>query len=332
MAELPFSIDLIRFLADARTDLLTMVFSFFTFLGEVEGYVLVVSLIYVTYDKKLAVRLCILTLITMSLNHVLKTLIANPRPFIADGSYSEQWAVSQAKAQELATEYSTPSGHAMSGAAFYSYFYASVKNRHVRIACILLILLTGLSRPYLGVHYLEDVLMGWVLGISITLLSARYAESIGNLWRGFSHKRQIMLVGALSVLLWIITRTLSDSSVEDQPVAFVSYTGFLMGIVVAYPLEAKKVDFDPRSSTLARKALRYVLSVAMIMGTLLLLDGAFEAVSDDYSLLGYLLRYIRYALAGVAGIFLGPLLFVKFGLAERIPASSEARQPTRQQS
>jgi hypothetical protein len=86
MAELPFSIDLLRFLADTRTELLTEVFQFFTLLGEVEGYVLLVTLIYVTYDKKLAYRLSVLTLVTMSLNHLLKTIIMNPRPFIAEGT------------------------------------------------------------------------------------------------------------------------------------------------------------------------------------------------------------------------------------------------------
>jgi len=113
VTELPFSIDLIRGLAENRSPFLTQVSLFFTFLGEIEGYVLLISLIYVTYDKKLAFRLAVLTLLTMSFNHVLKSLIMNPRPFISQGDFMDRWAVSAAKARELATEYSTPSGHAM---------------------------------------------------------------------------------------------------------------------------------------------------------------------------------------------------------------------------
>ncbi len=310
---------MIRFLADTRTGLLTVAFQFFTFLGEVEGYVLLITLLYVTYDKKLAYRLCVLTLVTMSLNHLLKTILMNPRPFMTEGTYLERWAVSPHKAEELATEYSNPSGHAMAGSAFYSYLFASIKNRKVRAACVVLILLTGLSRPYLGVHYLEDVLIGWVLGASIALLSIRYAQRIAQLWSRFPHPQQIAVVAAASLILWITTRVLSDSGVGDEPLAFVGYTGFLMGIVVAFPLEEKTIDFNPRSSTLGRKILRTVLCVGLVMGTLLLLDPAFEAVSPDYSLLGYLLRYIRYALAAFAGILLGPILFVRLGLAERHP-------------
>ncbi len=329
MVKLPFSIELLRFLADTRTDFLTKVFQFFTFLGEVEWYVLLVTLIYVTYDKKLAYRLSIVTLITMSLNHLLKTIIMNPRPFMTEGTYSERWAVSPQKAEELATEYSTPSGHAMAGSAFYSYLFVSVKNRPVRAACILLIVLTGLSRLYIGVHYLEDVLIGWMLGTSIALLSIRYAKTIAHLWSRFPHQRQIAIVAGSSVILWITTRVLSDWSVDDQPLAFVGYTGFLMGMVVAFPLEEKTINFDPRSSTVWRKVLRYILCIGLVMGTLLLLDNAFEAVSTDYSILGYLLRYLRYSLAGIAGILLGPILFVRLGLAERFPVDSGARRPTR---
>ncbi|RJP74049.1 MAG: phosphatase PAP2 family protein [Candidatus Abyssobacteria bacterium SURF_17] len=319
MAELPFSLALIRFLADNRIDLLTILFQFFTFLGETEGYILVIALIYVMYDKKLAFRLSVLTLFMMSLNHFLKMLIRNPRPFISEGTYAEKWAVSAEKAQELATEYSTPSGHAMAGSAFYSYLYASAKNRYVRIIAILLLLLTGLSRPYLGVHYLEDVLIGWAIGITVTLIIIKYAENIHTVWSTCSYRQQVTIVVISSVMLWLITRVLTDWSIDGQPLAFVGYAGFLTGIVVAYPLETQKVNFDPRSSPALFKILRYVLSVGMVIGTLLLLDKAFTLISTDYSLLGYALRYIRYTIAGIVAMFLAPVLFVRLGLAETIP-------------
>ena len=197
------------------------------------GFVLLISLIYVTYDKRLAFRLSVLTLLTMSLNHLLKSLIMNPRPFVTEGSYADRWAVSGAKAEELATEYSTPSGHAMAGAAFYTYLYASLRNGYVRATCVLLILLTGLSRPYLGVHYLEDVLIGWALGIAIALLATGYAETIQSLWGRLSHPQQIGTVAAGSFALWLATRLLSGWEAENQPLAFVGYTGFLTGIVIA---------------------------------------------------------------------------------------------------
>ena len=79
MSELPFRLDLVQFLVEHRNPYLTLFFQSFTFLGSLEGYILVIALVYAAYDKKLAVRLAVVTLLTMSVNHILKTLIRNPR-------------------------------------------------------------------------------------------------------------------------------------------------------------------------------------------------------------------------------------------------------------
>jgi hypothetical protein len=71
-AELPFSLDLLQFLYEHRSVPLTCFFQLATLLGEVEGYVLVVILIYVAFDKGLAFKLSVLVLATMCLNHIMK--------------------------------------------------------------------------------------------------------------------------------------------------------------------------------------------------------------------------------------------------------------------
>lgn len=315
MFDLSFNLELVQFLFANRRGAATALFQLSTFIGEIEGYVLVVSLVHVAYDKKLAFRLSVLALVTMSLNHLLKTLIANPRPFINEGTYTEKWAVSEAKAEELAPEYSTPSGHAMAGSCFYSYLYARVKHRYLRIVAIGTILLIGLSRPYLGVHYLEDVLMGWALGVPIALFAVRFGETIGNAWNELSLQHRVLIVVASSIVICLVTGPLYDSNAHGQPLPFLSYLGFLSGIVFAYPLEAEWVSFDPRSSTALHKALRVVISVALVMGSLLLLDLIFGVLATESSLLGNLLRYVRYAVAGMVGMLVAPFLFVRLRLA-----------------
>jgi membrane-associated phospholipid phosphatase len=317
MRELPFDSELIRSLAAHRSDPLTGFFSFFTYLGDIEGYILLVALVYAVWDKRLAIRLATLVLLAMSLNHQLKMLIANPRPFVVEGTYAQQWAVTPAKAAGLATEYSTPSGHAMGSSAFWGFVYATVRHPAARIACVVAILLIGLSRPYLGVHYLEDVLLGWLLGVAIAVLAARYVTALGERWGRLSIAARVAIVAAASLALGAATVPLDGGALPGEPLAWLSYTGFLMGVVVADPLESRTLDFDPRRGSVAQKALRFVLGVALVIGTLVLLDGIFAALADDYSTLGYLLRYVRYALAALAGLYLAPLLFVKLGLAQR---------------
>jgi membrane-associated phospholipid phosphatase len=315
-----FDLGLIESLREHRTPLATAFFQAFTFLGDLEGYVLVVAVVYAVWDKRLGFRLAVLALLSMCLNHGLKTLIANPRPFVAEGTWAQKWAVPAADAQELAREYSTPSGHAMAGASFYGFLCASVRSRAAKAAAIAAFLLMGLSRPYLGVHYVEDVVLGWAIGCAVAWLAVRFGGRAGAAWNRLALPLRAGLALAASGAVLLATRPLYAENPLGQPLPFVSYLGLLSGILVARPLELRQVNFEPRSATAPRKALRVVLAVALVIGTLAGLDALFARFAADDSLGGMLLRYVRYAAAGVVGLWLAPLLFVHLGLAGRAAA------------
>jgi membrane protein DedA with SNARE-associated domain/membrane-associated phospholipid phosphatase len=93
------------------------------------------------------------------LNHLLKGLFARPRPFFEHPLLIE-------------TSYSFPSGHAMESFVVYgmlAYFAVlALKSWRARTAVVFgaafLVLLIGLSRMYLGVHYFSDVVAGYAAG------------------------------------------------------------------------------------------------------------------------------------------------------------------------
>ncbi|MDD5370493.1 MAG: phosphatase PAP2 family protein [Anaerolineaceae bacterium] len=70
-------------------------------------------------------------------------------------------------------EYSFPSGHTMLATAFYlmiaylGWVYASgsIAGWMILLFSVGLILLVGFSRIYLGVHFMTDVLGGWIAGV-----------------------------------------------------------------------------------------------------------------------------------------------------------------------
>jgi membrane-associated phospholipid phosphatase len=90
----------------------------------------------------------------------LKFAFARPRPPLVN-------------ARVLETSFSFPSSHATVAAAFYGVAaYFLIRGlRHdsakivVGIMAALLVLLVGVSRVYLGVHFPSDVLAGWMLGL-----------------------------------------------------------------------------------------------------------------------------------------------------------------------
>ena len=322
MAPLPFNLGFVQFLADHRTVFLTKLFLAVTYFGGAGGYILIAIFIYVAWNKQLAIRLSVLVLLTMALNDILKIAIKNPRPFIRQGSWLRKWAVSPKSAAALAAEYSTPSGHAMASSAFYSYLYAFVHDRAVRIGAVTAIILIGVSRPYLGVHYAEDVLIGWAIGVPIALISVRYSEAIATRWSRLSYTQQAFATVAGSLALWLLAVLLNGRQIAGQPRDVLYYAGFLTGIVLARPLEMSKVNFDPRSSSVLAKVLRYLLSIGMVIFTLLILGEAFGMVADRNSMLWNLVEYLRFTAAGFVTVFVAPLLFTRIGWAKRAMAGA----------
>lgn len=98
----------------------------------------------------------------------LKVLFARPRPELV-GALGD------------APGFSFPSGHALVGVVLYGYLAYLVGLRWSRpaprlalgAAAGLVALAVGVSRLYLAVHYLTDVLAGWALGVVWLLLAAR---------------------------------------------------------------------------------------------------------------------------------------------------------------
>jgi membrane-associated phospholipid phosphatase len=218
----------------------------------------------------------------------------------------------------------------MAGGSFYAFLYASVKNRWVRFLAVAALLLTGVSRPYLGVHYVEDILLGWPVGIGLALVALHFGERVGDLWFRLSIPKQGMIVILLSAIAIAGTDLLYAAAPHGQPLPFVSYLGLLSGLSVAHPLEVKIVGFDPRSSTALLKLTRVALGVALVMGTLLVLDLVFATLATDGSVLGNALRYLRYFAAGFAGMFAAPCLYVRLRWADAAQpgAAAVSRQPS----
>lgn len=147
-----------------RTPLLTKIFLIITNLGSPYVLILLTLLSFLLKNKKLSFIITgNLGLITI-INQVLKFIVKRPRP-------SDLFLI-------VETGYSFPSGHSMVSLSFYGlliyFIYKYFKNKNLKIFLIMLlsliIVLIGVSRVYLGVHFVSDVISGFLLSLSYLII------------------------------------------------------------------------------------------------------------------------------------------------------------------
>ncbi len=252
MATLPFNEGIVEFFVDFRSNTystpFTIFFRFLTFMGSSTGYFLLVLLLFWTYKKSFAFRVAVLMVISALINLGLKETIRNPRPFVEDGTYKDKWGLSsQSAIEETAQSYSTPSGHAQSAGTFYSYLDQRLSAKWTKIIYYSLIVLIGFSRVYLGVHYLEDVILGWLLGIGVTYVFMKYVEDkLPEHYKETSNNIIISLF-AVTLALSLLVGYFDQWGQGAQDLT--TFSGLFFGLVLGIKLEEHYIDFDARSKS-----------------------------------------------------------------------------------
>ena len=140
------------------TDNLTYVIKFITFLGSATIVILITIIALIILKNKKIGLFMALDLITITIfQYLLKAIFGRSRP-IGINLIEE-------------SSYSFPSGLSLTAMAFYGFiiyliYKSKLKYKKVYIILLsLLILLIGLSRVYLGVHYITDVLGGFTFSL-----------------------------------------------------------------------------------------------------------------------------------------------------------------------
>lgn len=143
----------------------TNAFKLVTILGNTRFIILlniIAIIIYFLLKNKKIFLITIHSILSPIVNNILKYLFKRPRPD---------------EALRLITEsnYSFPSGHAMISVFFYFTLIILINRSNIRhkkafiTVLLLIILLIGISRVYLGVHYISDVVGGYLIALSIII-------------------------------------------------------------------------------------------------------------------------------------------------------------------
>lgn len=157
-----------------RNQFLDTFFITITKLGNTSTVIITILIFLIFLSKEERKILLTGTISTVSINSIIKKIIKRPRPdhlrLIKQGGYSY------------------PSGHTMISIAVYGFLlylvYKKVKSKKVRIILstllVFIIILIGMSRIYVGVHYPSDVIGGYLLATVIQILVIVFFQKLGG--------------------------------------------------------------------------------------------------------------------------------------------------------
>jgi len=164
-----------EFIIGLRSDWLNTIVIAITTLGNSKTIILWCVLLVLFGRRRLefGVPVTVACIVSVTIQTTLKEVIARPRPPV------ENFLVEQGG-------FSFTSGHSCTALLFYAFLGyllihktvdKSVYNFIGKVFMVLPVFI-GLSRIYVGVHYPTDVLAGWSLGISFTIIAITALEKI----------------------------------------------------------------------------------------------------------------------------------------------------------
>ena len=186
----------ISWVVNLRTPYLTPLFEFFTWLGYRDFLFMFIPFVYWCFDRKIFGRLVIIVFFTAIINSLLKDIFQDPRP---DFSLNiDPWLQTE-------TSFGFPSGHTQIAVVIWLYIALVAKNSIIRTVSILFLLGVPLSRIYLGVHDIGDVLGGMIFGlITLYLASIVYKNiEIGKInFTIFTQYAGLIIIFIILYFLW----------------------------------------------------------------------------------------------------------------------------------
>ena len=317
-----WGIEVIRTVQNFSTPFLNEIMKIFTDASTYGFVVFIIGLYLWCIDYKKGLHLAYAAAFTSGLNGGIKRIFKIPRPFT--------------HAPEIMLKsiggFSTPSGHSSISAFIYPavLFYKPFRENlskdsqsakpqkngtasgKIKIAAaIILPLLVGFSRVYLGVHYPTDVLLGWGLGAFIFLSMMFFLPAIeaklSTLNRtdegdaqNIKFKKTASIRFTLAAFFSFILIFISREKVTEAG----AILGLAFGNIRIF--ENSKYSFDASSGTWVQKLLRFIIGSALSCIPIMI----FYLLKIDSSYAQYrLYRFLEFFAVGLIASGLAPIIF-----------------------
>lgn len=237
-------------------------------------YFILIPLIYWCIHKEIGFLLLYLLVGSMYINNFLKDLIKIERP-----------------PQASVEGYSFPSGHTQAATAFWGMLITIVSKHWFTFISIILILLIGLNRLYVGAHWPIDLVGAIAIGIFLIYLANRSLDWIGSMPEGIL----LLIIIGLPLALFLLSPGNANSA------------GMLLGAGFGYYLEKIKnrMEISPYKM---KKVLAFIIG---FMGII-----AIQSIQEflpDHVLIEF---FVAIGL-GLWVTYIAPMLFVSLSIYKR---------------
>jgi membrane-associated phospholipid phosphatase len=300
MSELySWGIDVIKWMQALGGPLLNGLFKGITFLGNEEFYLLLLPFVLWCLDARLGAKLVYLLLLASLANFGLKHLFAQPRPFIIQPGLN----------LVEASGYGLPSGHSQMVVVIWGSVALAIKKKWSWPAALVIMLLIGISRVYLGVHFPTDVLAGWTVGAIILALTAWVGPGITRWLEELGLLPALILINGFTIAVLLLNRSKDFIS----PIA--TFWGFALGHLFLSRFFSLSTSGSP-----GKRIVRYSIGLIGMLSLYLGLKSLFPAEGENLYLV---LRFVRYSLIGLWVGLAAPLVFRLLHLSPGYGAASD---------
>jgi len=245
------------------------------------GLMLLASIIFWCHDRKNGIRLMYITLFSALASIVAKSFFAMSRP----PEYLHK---------TTANGLGFPSGHVMVSTSFFGYLGWNRKNRVVLIIGAAAIIAVSISRLYLGVHYMGDVIGGIFFGSLIAFIIFKAEPGILKIWEPLDARSKYFVILISPVIIPAIAALQGGILREHIELVLV-----MAGAGTGYILEEELIKFeDAKNNTVRIKRLFLsilILAIVYLCGSLLF---------PDHSI-------FTYGILGFASTFIAPWAFTR---------------------
>lgn len=297
----------LHWLENIRIPVLNEIMLGITYLGDEVAFLVIALILFWCVDKRKGYYILSVGFIGTIANQFMKLWFRIPRPWVLDSTLQPM-----EQALEGAGGFSFPSGHTQSSVGTFGGIAYTIKNKLIRIVCIVLAVLVPFSRMYVGVHTPMDVGVAAVMAVLLIFLVHPFVfKKDGKL---FPVLMAIMTAMAVAYLCFV---ELYPFPADIDPERLLSgknnaYTmlGCLVGLLIVYIVDEKWLRFPV-------KGVWWVQIIKIVVGLLLVLAIKSGLKTPLNALFGeFVGRAVRYFLMVIMAGIVWPLsfkLFAKIG-------------------